>query len=300
LVNKRGVPSVAKFVQLSMHPTNRPPRGTISLPSANVTIDPGQTVTFSGNATDSDGRITRYAWIFPGGTPASSTAAVPGAVRFARPGVYTVSLTVVDDDGVNDPSPPFVTVTVRGVAVTAAFSSPARGATVSGTTSVVMKSAASPATYALSIDGAVVSTQTVSGGSASYAWNTRNYANGSHTLRLTVTDRFGASATTSESVTVSNTTTAFTATITYPKAGATVAGTQSVGMSTTAPWSGSKTFKLTVDRTIVYTNTVASGTTQWFSWNTKSVANGAHTLELTVTDSAGRVATGRISVTVRN
>ena len=48
-----------------------------------------------------------------GGAPATSRSAIPGRVVFARPGTYVVSLTVVDDRGVNDPSPPTVTVTVR-------------------------------------------------------------------------------------------------------------------------------------------------------------------------------------------
>src|SRR5207245_4673510 len=37
LVNRRGVPSVAQFVQLSRTPSNQPPRGTITSPAADVT-----------------------------------------------------------------------------------------------------------------------------------------------------------------------------------------------------------------------------------------------------------------------
>jgi hypothetical protein len=300
LVNTSGVPSVATFVQLSTTPTNQPPKGTISTPSGNVTIAPGQSVTFAGSGTDPDGQVSSYNWIFPGGSPATSTAAVPGAVTFQNPGVYIVSLTVVDNQGVNDPSPPSVTVTVQSSSFTAAFTSPAAGTTVSGTTTVGMTSSAHPATYVLSIDGTQVSSQSVSGTSASYSWNTTTYTNGSHTLTLTVTDSHNTSTTTSETVTVSNGSTSFTASITYPSTGATVGGTQSVGMSTTLAWSVPKTFKLAVDGSLIYINSVSTGTTQWFDWDTTGTPNGTHTLQLTVSDSSGNSASGTLSVTVSN
>src|SRR5204863_492677 len=69
--------------------------------------------------------------------------------------------------------------------LTAAFTSPASGATVTGTTTVGMS---------------------VSGSSASYAWNTSGVGNGSHTLSLTVTDTAGGSATATRSVTINNVT----------------------------------------------------------------------------------------------
>src|SRR5262249_53770544 len=55
----------------------------------------------------------RYSWIFPGGSPASSTAQNPGNVTFNVPGTYTASLTVIDGSGNTDPSPPTRTITVN-------------------------------------------------------------------------------------------------------------------------------------------------------------------------------------------
>src|SRR5262249_12264460 len=55
---------------------------------------------------------SKYSWVFPGGSPATSTAQNPGAVRFSAPGTYNVSLTVIDSSGNSDPSPPVRTVTV--------------------------------------------------------------------------------------------------------------------------------------------------------------------------------------------
>src|SRR5262249_48160703 len=54
----------------------------------------------------------KYAWIFPGGSPAKSTAQNPGNVVFTSPGIYTTSLTLIDAVGNSDPSPPTRTITV--------------------------------------------------------------------------------------------------------------------------------------------------------------------------------------------
>jgi hypothetical protein len=113
VLNRAGVPSVARFVQVSQNPTDQLPKGTITAPSGDVTIKAGQAVNFAGTATDADGSVKTYSWFFPEGTPDSSTMPNPGAIVFPNAGTYVVSLTVVDDKGVNDPSPPTRTVTVQ-------------------------------------------------------------------------------------------------------------------------------------------------------------------------------------------
>jgi hypothetical protein len=112
LLNSAGVPSVARFVQLSLTATDQPPTGSITSPSSNVTITAGQSVNFSGTGTDPDGTVTGYSWVFPGGTPSSSQAQNPGNVAFSTPGTYVTSLTVTDNSGSTDPSPKTVTITV--------------------------------------------------------------------------------------------------------------------------------------------------------------------------------------------
>jgi hypothetical protein len=112
-VLKAGVPSVASFVQVSQNPTDQPPKGTITMPAADMTITAGQSVNFQGTATDPDGSVQTYSWFFPEGTPDSSTVPIPGAIVFSNPGTWVVSLTTVDDKGVNDQSPPTRTITVQ-------------------------------------------------------------------------------------------------------------------------------------------------------------------------------------------
>src|SRR5215472_7028333 len=105
LVDSAGVPSVATFIQLSPYVTT-PPRGAITTPTGNVTINAGQALNFSTTSSAS-----AYSWVFPGGTPATSVSPSQ-SVTFANPGTYAVSLTVIDSSGNSDPNPPTRTVTV--------------------------------------------------------------------------------------------------------------------------------------------------------------------------------------------
>jgi hypothetical protein len=106
LVDSAGVPSEAEFVQLTRYSTVAP-RGSISLPSGNVTITAGQAVDFSASTTG-----VAYSWVFPGGTPATSTMRDPAPVTFSTAGTYRASLTVIDSAGNSDPNPPTRTITV--------------------------------------------------------------------------------------------------------------------------------------------------------------------------------------------
>ena len=109
LMNSSGVPSVAKFIQVSKTPTDTAPKGTITSPASNVTIAPGQSVSFAGTAT---GSISAYSWVFRGASPAASSLANPGNVTFANAGIYTAVFTVTDAAGQTDPSPATRTITV--------------------------------------------------------------------------------------------------------------------------------------------------------------------------------------------
>jgi hypothetical protein len=115
LINNAGVPSVAKFVQLSTKPTDVPPTGTITSPATpTVNINQGQTVSFAGTGTASGtGTIAAYWWSIRGGTPAKSSMQTPGTVTFSTPGTYQASLTVTDNFGITDPNPPVVTIIVK-------------------------------------------------------------------------------------------------------------------------------------------------------------------------------------------
>jgi len=112
VLNTAGVPSIAKFVQISTAPTDIPPTGAITSPATDVSITTGQTVTFQGTGTPHTGTIAGYSWSIRGGTPAISAVQNPGAVTFSAPGTYQAALTVTDSAGITDPNPPVRTITV--------------------------------------------------------------------------------------------------------------------------------------------------------------------------------------------
>ncbi len=112
LINNAGVPSVAKFVQVSKTPTDVVPKGTITSPASDILIAPGQSVSFAGSGTAQSGTITGYSWVFRGGNPSTSSLANPGSVTFSTAGTYKVTFTVTDSAGNTDPSPQVRTITV--------------------------------------------------------------------------------------------------------------------------------------------------------------------------------------------
>jgi hypothetical protein len=119
ILNSAGAPSVASFVQMMPAPANQPPVATITSPAANVTINPGQSVAFSGIGSDPDGSISAFQWALPGGSPSASTIASPGDVTYSTPGTYAATLTVTDDRGLTSAAATR-TVAVANYAVSAA------------------------------------------------------------------------------------------------------------------------------------------------------------------------------------
>jgi lysophospholipase L1-like esterase len=96
-------------------PTNQPPDGTITSPSGNVTIAPGQSVSFAGTGSDPENNVPlTYSWNFGSGGPPPSTSQNPGSVTFPNAGVFNVTFTVTDSLGLPDPTPATRTITVQG------------------------------------------------------------------------------------------------------------------------------------------------------------------------------------------
>jgi hypothetical protein len=241
---------------------------------------------------------------------ADGTHSLVAVARDATGNSGSGSVNVLTRNGVTTPPTP-----TPGT-LTAAFSNPAAGATVSGTSSVGMSVAGSTGTsrtFALSIDGVVVSTQTVAGATASYAWNTAGKSNGSHTLSLRVTDTLGGSATTSRSVNVSNTTPppppppppppttgALKVAITQPTTAATVRGTAWAVMWVEGQSGTSNTFSLYANGKLVASQVTASRGPISLPWITTSGPNGGVTLQGTVKDATGKTGATTVNVTVAN
>jgi glucose/arabinose dehydrogenase len=106
------------IVRVSPDPdSNRAPNGNISAPTGDLVLNVGAGTFFSGTASDPEGDDISIVWDFDAvssGVPNATTLS-PGVVTFDRAGTFIVSLTATDQNGLSDPTPDTVKITVVGV-----------------------------------------------------------------------------------------------------------------------------------------------------------------------------------------
>jgi len=189
--------------------------------------------------------------------------------------------------------------------VTAHFSSPVNGASLSGPIEIAMAAGntqGTPTRFVLKLDNAtVLSDQSVSGAAASFVWNTAMTADGPHTLNLTVTDGSGRTATAAVSVTVANggtppptggDTTKPTVSITSPQNGdwtgnsidVTATASDNAGLASLRFFGNGTQFAQ-----VSCGNAKTCSSTEW--WVTGSLPSGRHTITVVATDTAGNETT---------
>jgi hypothetical protein len=134
----------------------------------------------------------------------------------------------------------------------------------------------------------------------SIVWNTTAVANGAHTIRATATDTTGQTGTDTNNVTVNNSVdTAPTVSVTAPAEGATVSGASVSVQASASDDNGVTQVQFFDGSTSLGTDT--NGADGWsVEWNTTAVANGAHTIRATATDTIGQTGTDTNNVTVNN
>src|SRR5207237_1058491 len=180
------------------------------------------------------------------------------------------------------------------------ITSPAEGATVTGTVPVNMSESngTGTITWTLRLDGGSTPIFSTSGtaSTASFNVDSSSVAPGAHQLQLTVQDGGGRTATATRNVTVAA---PLTASIPSPTEGATVGGTVPVGMSETGG-TGTITWTLRLDggATPIF-STSGTATTASFDWNTSGVPAGAHQLRRAVRGGSGRTSTALRRLTGR-
>ena len=146
---------------------------------------------------------------------------------------------------------------------TVTLTSPASGASVSGSSVAIDATATSPigangiASVAILVDGTNIATATTSPYTAN--WDTTKVSNGSHTIEATATDTEGQTTSASEKVTVSNSSPTCTSAPSIP---ASLSATDNSPTSVSLSWSGSKvTSPCTLTGYKVYRGTTLVGTT---------------------------------------
>jgi len=190
--NRGATDSFAREVTVSKLAVNQPPQAAFTFsPSSPTTQD---TVSFFDQSSDPDGEVVLWWWDF--GDGATSTLEDP-THGYTRPGTYTVTLKVADDDGATDSVSHQITVAPAGEAPQAGFTispeNPKRGEEVRFT-----DRSSDP-------DGVIVRWSWDFGdGTTSTAQNPshRYAAEGTYTVKLTVTDDDGLSDTAVGEITV--------------------------------------------------------------------------------------------------
>lgn len=187
---------------------------------------------------------------------------------------------------------PFVDTTLP----TASIVSPGTGTTVSGTTTVNVSAGDNVGVtkVQLYLNGGLFATDTT--GPYSFSWDTSKYANGSYNLVAYAYDAAG-NVGNSSSVIVSVSNVADTISpsvkITSPTNGSTAGKKVSVSASASDN-KGVSRIELWIDGALK--DTVTSGTSLSWSWNTANVAKGAHTITAKAYDSTGNVGTSSVVV----
>jgi hypothetical protein len=182
---------------------------------------------------------------------------------------------------------------------TTSITSPANGATVSGTVTVSASASDNIGVTQLQllIDGAVIGTLTAS--PYNFSWNTTAIANGSHTLQTKAYDAAGNVATSAiVTVTVSNSTlTNLTVAITNPSNGGTVPRNQKVTISASATDSvGISKVQFSVNGSLIGTTTVAPYSCPW---KVPGKSHASYKIQAQAYDAAGNTAAQAITVTAQ-
>jgi len=279
------------------------PTVSISAPSAGATVAGNVAVT--GTAADDVGlarvevQVDAGTWQTVTGTTSWSwTWSTTGAAD----GTHTLTARSTDRTGKTATASRAVSVqnpTADTTAPTVTVSSPASGATVSGVAQVLGSAADNTAVAKVEVALDGNAWQAATGTSSwSWAWDSRQVADGAHTLTARSTDAAGNISTVTRSVQVSNAdTTAPSVSFSSPASGATVTGTVNV-TGVAADNTALAKVEVQVDAGAWQ---AATGTSTWsWSWSTGQATNATHTLTVRATDTAGNTATAARPVTVAN
>ena len=301
-----------------------PPTGSLQISITQP--KPGTTVKGSAWAviwlTGATGASNNVTLTLGGRTVGTTTSATAGPISLAydttpaADGAQTLTVSARDAGGKTGSGGVSVTVANGTTAappppaptpLSAAFTMPAAGAIVSGSTTVTMSAVggSAPYTYTLALDG----TALVSGASATYAWNTATTSNASHRLTLTARDATGATATATRTVTVANTVTAPPAptpvptgtlgvAVTQPTAGTTVRGTAWAVVWVNGA-QGSRTVTLTLGGRTVGSASSTSGPIS-LPYNTALSGDGVQMLTASARDASGNSGVSSVSLNVAN
>jgi PKD repeat protein len=263
---------------------NVAPTAKLSVTPNTGTIPVAVTASTAGS-TDPDGTIASTRIDFGDGT----VMAVPsGSHIYSKPGTYTVTATVTDNNGATGTAMATVTAKANQPPVASMAVSPATGTAPVTVTASTAASTDTDGTIASSTidfgDGTVAN-----GPTASHTYNNA----GSFTVKGTVKDNGGLSATSSTTVTVAAATSAFTVNAISPADNTSITGPVHF-VATTSSGSPVTAVRVYIDNMSVYT--VNAGSLDI----TLRLTPGSHYVVLQAWNQAGAVAKTPLHITVVN
>ncbi len=283
--------SASVSVTVSNSSDTTPPTVSLSASPGGPTYTSAQTLTLTAAASDNVGvtKVEFYDGTLLKGTSTTSPYTVNWPITATDNGTHPWITKAYDAAGNSTVSAALsLTVNIDTTAPTVSLTSPANGATVSGT---ITLSATASDNVGVSrvdfyVDGGLLGSSNAS--PYSLSWNTLLATNGSHTLLAKASDaagNVGASATVT--VTVNNVAdiTPPVVTLTSPANGATLPAKGSVSVSATASdASGISQIVLAIDGAVK--KTCVAVTTCSYSWAMSKVSSGTHTITAKATDTA--------------
>jgi alpha-tubulin suppressor-like RCC1 family protein len=279
-----------------------PPTVSVSSPSNGAAVS--GTVTLTANASDNIA-VAGVRFKVDGVNVGVEDLTAPYSVSWiSTAGSHAITAVARDAAG-NSTTSSTVNVTVSSsdtTKPTVAITAPAAGSTVSGTATISANASDNIGVVGVQfkVDGVNVGLEDLTA-PYSTAWNTATATSGSHAITAVARDAAGnSSASSTVSVTVGTAvadTTKPTISMTSPVSGSTVSGTTAISASASDNM-GVVGVQFKVDGVnLGAEDTVAPYS---ISWNTTTVANGAHTVTATARDAAGNSAVLTIGVTVSN
>ena len=277
-----------------------PPTVAITSPAGGATVS--GTITVAANATDNVG-VVGVQFQLDGANLGAEDTSAPYATTWdtttATPGLHSLRAIGRDAAG-NLGTSPTVTVTVPDTTPpTASITSPAGGATVSGTITVSANASDNVGVVGVQfqLDGANLGAEDTT---APYAvtWDTGTAAAGNHSLRAVARDAAGNTGVAAAVTVTVRDTVPPTVSITSPAAGATVSGSVTVSASASDN-TGVAGVQFQLDGAALG----AEDTTAPYSmaWDTSGASQGTHSLGAVARDAAGNTAlAAAVSVTVSN
>jgi hypothetical protein len=193
-------------------------------------------------------------------------------------------------------------IVANAAPLAAHFTAPTAGVPARGTITIGMSgpgASGPPIAFTLTVDGVQRFTTSGTSSTALFKLDTTTLADGVHTLGLTVRDGADRTASTMRTLVVANTPGTFSVIVTSPQTGAVSSGRAWTDVWLEGASSGSRTFTLSIDGTVVGTATDSRNHVT-IPWDSTKVANGPRVLTVRVRDASGRTGLGARDVNVQN